>query len=101
MEKNCLKMKGMNDLSLKSLYIDMPTWAPGIVTDDFIVAIGKKQSNSVYHVYASKPKPSPKPRMMRYHLKVLKSDLITAIKREESQKLIPVEWYSRTKKHKS
>lgn len=87
----------MND-SLKSLYVDMPTWSEGIIEDDFIITIGNTKSNSVYHVYESKLKIRPNGRVARYYLKVLKSDLITALHRDPGQKLIPMQWYSRNKR---
>lgn len=54
-----LKMvKTMPEDKLRSLYIDMPVWNKfGINVDDFLVAIGKTKSNSVYHVFSSNPKP--------------------------------------------
>lgn len=82
----------------KKLYVDSPAWAPAILEDDFIVAVGKTKSNSVYHVVESKGKPNPKKRIIRYHIKVLKSDLITALKRDADQQLIPMQWYNRNKK---
>jgi hypothetical protein len=83
---------------IRSLYVDMPKFGEDISVDDFIVAIGKTKSNSVYHVVEVKIKESPKARMNRFDLKVYKSDLITAISRDEEQKLIPMVWYSRNKK---
>ena len=84
--------------NLKSLYVDSPSWAPAIIPDDFIVAVGKVKTNSVYHVVESKPKINLEKRMVRYYLKVLKTDLLTALKRDPDQQLIPMQWYSRNKK---
>lgn len=82
----------------RSLYIDLPTWKE-IKVDDFMVAIGKNKSNSVYHVAEIKSiVPNEKKRMVRFYLKVFKSDLLTAIKRDKDQLLIPIYWYSRKKK---
>ncbi len=83
---------------LKSLYVDTPSWVPAILPDDFIVAVGKTKSNSVYHVVESKVKANPEKRMVRYYLKVLKTDLILALRRDIDQQLIPMQWYSREKK---
>lgn len=83
---------------LKSLYIDMPTWEIPVKVDDFLIAIGIKQSNSVYHVAECSPKPRDNKRMIRYNMKVLKSDLTIALSRDNDQKLIPFRWYSRKKK---
>jgi len=83
---------------LKSLYVDCPSWAPEIKPDDFIVAVGKRKSNSVYHVFEVNAKPNKKRRMTRYHMKVFQSDLVTALYRESGQVLIPMTWYSRDKK---
>ena len=83
---------------VKKLYVDSPSWAPIIIPDDFIVAVGKTKSNSVYHIVDSIAKPTKKKRITRYHLKVLKSDLITALRRDAGQQLIPMQWYNRDKK---
>ena len=86
------------DDQLKSLYIDLPSWRDPVQVDDFLVAIGKKQSNSVYHVAEVRP-PIPKHngKMNRYHMKVYKSDLVTALKRDDDQQLITLYWYPRGK----
>lgn len=90
----------MKDLDKeRKLYFDQASFYPAVKADDFLIAVGKKQSNSVYHVLESNPKPSLKhKRMTRYHLKVLKSDLITALKRDDSQLLFPMQWNNRKKK---
>lgn len=77
---------------LKSLFVDMDSRARPIQSDDFLVAIGKKQSNTVYHVFSSTLKPSKYPGATRYQVKVYKSDLITLLKREKSQVLHPFQW---------
>lgn len=82
---------------IRKLYIDQPSWQKPIKTDDFIIAIGVKQSNSVYHVLESNPKPNKDIRLIRYYIKVFNSDLQTALRRGESQQLIPITWYSRNK----
>ena len=86
---------------LKKLYIDKPKGSSPINVDDFIVAIGVNKSNSVYHVAeVSEPRQSPKhKRLYRYNIKVFKSDLITCLKRESNQQLIPMTWYKRQKKN--
>lgn len=81
---------------LKKLYIDMPSWCDPISVDDFIVAVGVKKSNSVYHV-ASVKVGRLKDRVQRFHIQVYKTDLLTALKRESDQKLITIKWYSRKK----
>lgn len=83
----------------QSLYIDMPSWSDGVNVDDFIVAVGKKQSNSVYHVAKIKSiVPRKEGRVKRYYMRVYKSDLLTAIRRDDDQKLITITWYPRGKK---
>lgn len=82
---------------LKSLYVDSPSWAPAILPDDFIVAVGKTKTNSVYHVVESLPKTNSKKRTVRYNLKVLNTDLITALRRDVDQQLVPMQWYPRGK----
>jgi len=79
---------------LRSLYIDIPSWDKSVEVDDFLVAIGKKQSNSVYHVAKVKTI-EQKNRIKRCYMKVFKSDLITALKRDNDQALITLTWYKR------
>jgi hypothetical protein len=84
---------------LKKLYIDIPEWEEGVNVDDFLVAIGKRQSNSVYHIAEVRSVVHKQDkRLKRYYLNVFNTDLITAIKRDSSQKIMPVYWYSRDKK---
>jgi len=83
---------------LKSLYIDTPAWE-SLKVDDFVVAVGKTKSNSVYHIAEVKSKPSPRHnRMTRHYVKVFKSDLLTMLRRDKEQKLLPISWYSKKKK---
>jgi len=85
----------------KSLYIDKLCWQHGVKVDDFLVAIGRKQSNSVYHVAeVLSIKPRKNGRMLRHQMKVFPSDLTTALKRDPEQNLHPFYWYSRNKKSK-
>lgn len=81
----------------KSLYIDMPNWDNGLRVDDFLVAIGQKKSNSVYHVAEIK-RTVPRGRMTRYYIQVYNTDLLTALKRDSEQRLITLYWYIRKKK---
>jgi hypothetical protein len=60
-----------------------------------------KKSNSVYHVAEVKVKDRPEERRKRYYLKCYRSDLQTALRRDEDQGLIPIKWYSRNKKVKN
>jgi len=84
---------------LIKLYIDSPVWQNSIQVDDFIIAVGKTKTNSVYHIAEVKSKQSPKHRKLwRYHVKCYRSDLITALGRDKSQALIPMQWYNRNKK---
>ncbi|PKP11940.1 MAG: hypothetical protein CVU09_00130 [Bacteroidetes bacterium HGW-Bacteroidetes-4] len=85
-------MKAVCCDKLKKLYVDSRNDID-IKTDDFIVAIGKTKSNSVYHVVESKKK--ERVNGFRYYVKVLASDLITCMKRDSYQALIPIQWYSR------
>jgi len=89
----------MSGDGLRSLYVDVPSYGEDISVDDFIVAVGKTKTNSVYHVAEARVRESPKARMKRCHLKVYKSDLITALSRDSDQKLIPMVWYPRDKKY--
>lgn len=79
----------------------MPSWGT-IKIDDFIVAVSKYKSNSVYHVaevtkVVGRGMPRAK-RIFRYKIKVYKSDLITMLKRDPDQELIIMSWYRRNKK---
>lgn len=80
----------------KSLYVDQPSWGEPINVDDFVITIGVKQSNSVYHVSEVKIKQHADKRITRYNLKVFDSDLMTAIQRDKTQKIIPIVWYKRS-----
>lgn len=80
---------------VKSLYVDRPAWHQPIAVDDFLVTIGVKKSNSVYHIVEVKAKPRIDVRIVRYYVKVYDSDLITALKRDINQQLIPLVWYKR------
>ena len=79
-----------------SLYVDSPNWSPDIKVDDFIIAIGVNKSNSVYHVSSVNIKNNG--RIKRANLKCYRSDLITALRRDDAQNLIPMTWYKRNKK---
>ncbi len=81
-----------------SLYIDCPRGGPAVKIDDFLVAIGKKQSNSVYHVASVRGVAREGKRVTRYHMQVYHSDLITMLRRDPEQSLITLVWYNRNKK---
>lgn len=90
----------MQDDKLRKLYIDIPSWEKGVAIDDFLVAIGKNKSNSVYHIAEiTRIIDRKKDRMKRYHIKVYKTDLIMALRRDQDQQLIIIKWYSRNKKN--
>lgn len=94
----CVSTRRMDDKVVK-LYIDMPQWSMAPREDDFLIAIGKKQSNSVYHIYkVTLSKTKKHPRMVRYNLKCFRSDLPTALRRDPEQNIIPIHWYKREKK---
>lgn len=79
---------------LISLYIDRLPWDTDIKPDDFLVAVGGKKSNSVYHIEQSR-KVTREP-LNRFYLKCYRSDLVTALRRDkQTQQLIPVFWYKR------
>lgn len=74
----------------------MPNWAEPVKIDDFLVAVGKKQSNSVYHVAEIVSINKQREiRMTRFTVRVFKTDLLTALRREGNQNLIPIFWYKR------
>lgn len=81
----------------KKLYIDIPRWREPVKVDDFIIAVSDIKTNSVYHVSNVKVG-REKNKMIRYYVKVFKSDLITCLKRDNDQRLIVIKWYSRNKK---
>lgn len=80
------------------LYIDSPAWSAPVSVDDFIITIGKTKSNSVYHV-AEVTENKRENRTTRYYVKAFRSDLITALNRSGSQKVLPIVWYNRNKKN--
>lgn len=80
-----------DNLQYKSLRIDYPSWQPEIQVDDFLVSIGKTKSNSIYHV-AGTTKITRRGRIVRQHMKVVKSDLVTMVRRDNEQKVIPFTW---------
>ena len=82
------------------LYVDSPSWDPAIKIDDFLIAVGKIKSNSVYHVYTVRAVPRLSGRIVRYHVECFKSDLMTCLKRGSDQQLCIVTWYDRNKKKK-
>lgn len=70
-----------------------------IKADDFIVAVGVKKSNSVYHVVRVKRTvPIRKGIGNRFHMEVINTDLCTALRRDKAtQRLIAMQWYKRKK----
>ncbi len=82
---------------LKKFYITCPRWVKPLEVDDFIVVIGKTKSNSVYHIAEVKSKPFHEG-VIKYNVKVYVSDLITALKRDPSQQLIPMSWNEKPKR---
>ena len=83
----------------RKLYVEMPYHCGRILVDDFLITIGKKQSNSVYHVAeVKKTTDYPEKKTRKFHVVVYKSDLPTALKRDPKQFLIPMAWNSRNKK---
>lgn len=80
---------------LVSIYVDRLPWDTAVKSDDFLVTIGQRQSNSVYHV-AEARRVEQKNKMIRFYLKVYRSDLVMALHREkQTQQLIPLFWYKR------
>lgn len=78
----------------KSLYLDVPRWGEYPEIDDFIISIGKRKSNSVYHISKIKSTTERKNRMIRFYLEVYKTDLITALNRDKkNQRIITMSWY--------
>lgn len=88
-------MTGLENDKILKLYIDCG-FDLEINANDFIITIGKNKSNSVYHILESRK--AERTNGVRFYLKVFRSDLITCLKRESSQKLIPMVWYNRNKK---
>jgi hypothetical protein len=81
------------------LYIDCPSWGEPIKVDDFLISEGKTKTNSIYHVAEVKAIERPEKRVTRYYVKVFKSDLITALKRDPcQQQIVIIKWNNRNKK---
>lgn len=91
---HCMHGEQLTNEKLVSIYYDQPTWSPAVEVDDFLVTIGKKHSNSVYHVVQVKIKPQGN-RMNRFYLKCYRSDLLTALQRDKTQTIYPMYWYKR------
>lgn len=82
-----------------SLWVDFVEGSQLPRVDDFLVAIGKTKSNSVYHVADRDfkfPKNLKKGRV-RVQMKCYKSDLITMLRREAHQYLFTFSWNPRKK----
>lgn len=82
----------------RKLYIDMHSCEQEVKVDDFLVAIGKKKSNSVYHIAEIRSIVPQKNGFNRYYITVFKTELATALKRDSSQNIIPISWNPRNKK---
>jgi hypothetical protein len=82
----------------RKLYIDMAAWEAPPKPDDFLVAVGKTKSNSVYHVATVRAVPHKTLRAVRYHLQVYRSDLLAAIRRDKEQRIIVIKWHTRSKR---
>jgi hypothetical protein len=61
--------------------------------DDFIVMVGKKQSNSIYHIHSVKSSSIDK-NLVRNRVLVYVSDLLSLIRRDSTQRLIVASWYN-------
>lgn len=79
----------------RRIYYDQPAWAVPPKADDFLVAVGKTKTNSVYHIVSVRAVPREQLRMVRYYLEVLHSDLITALRRGGDQALYTMRWNKR------
>jgi hypothetical protein len=75
----------------RKLYIDTRESRPSIKVDDFIVAIGKKKSNSVYHISEARHKINAG--FVRNSIVAYKTELYIALMRNKDQQLVPVKWY--------
>lgn len=82
----------------RSLYLDTAAWEKGPQVDDFLVAIGKLKSNSVYHVAGAGGFTTPRPHVRRWHLRVYLSDLPMLVQRDRVQQVWPLHWYPRKKR---
>lgn len=89
------RIRKMEMDKIRKLYID-GNFNFNIKPDDFLIAIGKNKSNSVYHVVESIKK--IRNNGLRFQIKVFKSDLMICLKRGKTQRLIPFVWYNRNKK---
>jgi len=77
---------------IRKFFVDCPSDI-NIKSDDFIICIGQKQSNSVYHVIESNKRFVRS--KFRFTVKVFKSELIVCLKRSENQNIIPMSWNKR------
>lgn len=84
-------------METRSIHYDMAAWEIPPKPDDFLVAVGRTKSNSVYHIVSVRAVPHKKLRAVRYYLRVLHSDLLTALRREDGQRLMTMRWNPRKK----
>lgn len=90
----------MHPSGTRSIHFDQAAWEEPPKADDFLVAVGKTKSNTVYHIVSVRAVPHKERRAVRYYLRVLHSDLLTAIRREDGQRLMTMRWNSRDKQPK-
>ena len=75
------------------LHIDFRDNLQCVFEDDFLVTIGKRKSNSVYHISEVKIRPHKNlVGVLRHDITCYKSNLVVALQRDPSQNLIPAQW---------
>lgn len=80
----------------RRIHIDIPASDPAICIGDFLVAVGKTKTNSVYHVAnVIRVCDRPAQHARRVYLEVLPSELRHAIRRDRDTRLIPFKWNPR------
>lgn len=92
--------KFKNDNKTRKLWIDMPVNEKAPATDDFIVAMSRTKSNSVYLVASARQvlRKVPCLTKRRIAMEVYVVDLATLLRRDADQRIFTMYWYPRTKR---
>lgn len=88
-------------MEVKRQIMDLPFHYPNPQVDDFLVSEGDTKTNSIYHIMEITKVTWPKARIKRIHMQVVKTDLLTMIRRDKVEQLVhPFRWYRQSQKRK-
>lgn len=90
----------VNDHKTRKLWIDMPVNESAPRPDDFVVAMSRVKSNSVYLVASARQvlRKVPCLTKRRIAMEVYVVDLATLLRRDADQRIFTMYWYPRTKR---